>query len=40
MMHISVPFGRTRLTAEVADDRSCGILCSHLENYIPAMGRQ
>ena len=40
MMHISVPFGRTRLIAEVADDRICGILCSHLENYIPAMGQR
>ena len=37
-MNISVPFGRTRLTAEVADDRIRGVLCSHLEHYTPPMG--
>lgn len=37
-MEISVPCGRTRLTAEIADDRLQAILCSHLESYVPPMG--
>ena len=37
-MQISVPYGRTRLTAEVPDSRIRGILCSHLESYTPPMG--
>ena len=36
-MEISVPYGRTRLTAEIADDRLEAILCSHLESYVPPM---
>ena len=36
-MEISVPYGRTRLTAEIADDRLQAILCSHLESYVPPM---
>ena len=37
-MQILVPYGRTRLTAEVPDSRIRGILCSHLESYTPPMG--
>ena len=39
-MNISVPYGRTRLTAEVSDDRIRGVLCSQLERYTPPMGQQ
>ena len=39
-MNISVPYGRTRLTAEMADDRIRGVLCSHLESYTPALGQR
>ena len=37
-MEISIPYGRTRLRAEIADDRLRGVLCSSLESYIPALG--
>ena len=37
-MNVSIPYGRTRLTAEIADDRLQAILCSSLESYIPALG--
>ena len=37
-MNISVPYGRGRLTAEVPDERICGVLSSRLESYIPVMG--
>ena len=36
-MEISVPYGRTRLTAEIADDRLQAVLCTHLESYVPPM---
>ena len=36
-MEISVPYGRTRLTAEIADDRLQAVLCNHLESYVPPM---
>ena len=37
-MHISIPYGRTHLTADIADHRLQGILRSHLESYTPALG--
>ena len=37
-MHISIPYGRTRLSAEIADDRLQSVLRSSLESYVPAMG--
>ena len=37
-MHTSVPFGRTRLSAEIPDERINAVLCSHLESYTPALG--
>jgi len=37
-MNISVPYGRTHLTAQLPDDRIRGVLCSHLEHYQPTMG--
>ena len=37
-MNISIPYGRTRLTAEISDDRVRAVLCSHLESYVPAFG--
>ena len=37
-MEISIPYGRTRLTAEIADARLQAVLCSHLESYTPPMG--
>ena len=37
-MQISIPYGRTRLSAEIADDRLQAVLCSSLESYVPAMG--
>ena len=36
-MEISVPYGRTRLTAEIADDRLQAVLYTHLESYVPPM---
>lgn len=37
-MHISIPYGRGRLSADIPDDRINGVLCSHLESYTPALG--
>ena len=37
-MNISIPYGRTRQTAQIADDRLRATLCSCLESYVPAMG--
>ena len=37
-MEISIPYGRTRLTAEIADDRLRSVLCSSLEDYVPTLG--
>ena len=37
-MNISIPYGRTRLTADIPDDRLQGMLCSRLEHYIPEAG--
>lgn len=37
-MNISIPYGRTRLTAEIADNRLQAVLCSSLESYVPPMG--
>ena len=39
-MKISVPYGRTRLEAQIPDQRVQGILCSHLESYVPPMGQR
>ena len=37
-MQISIPYGRARLTSEIADHRVQAILCSSLESYIPSLG--
>ncbi len=37
-MQISIPYGRTRLTADIPDERINATLCSRLESYVPAMG--
>ena len=37
-MRISIPYGRTRLTTDIADDRLQATLCSCLESYVPPMG--
>jgi len=37
-MQISIPYGRTRLCAEISDDRLRAVLCSSLENYVPSLG--
>ena len=37
-MNISIPFGRTRLSMEIPDQRINAVLCSHLESYTPALG--
>ena len=39
-MHISIPWGRTHLTAELPDHRVRGILKSRLEGYVPPMGQR
>ena len=39
-MNISLPYGRTRLTAQLPDDRINGVLTSRLEQYIPPMGER
>ena len=39
-MHISIPWGRTHLTAELPDHRVRGVLKSRLEGYVPAMGQR
>jgi len=37
-MTISLPYGRTRLTAGLPDERISAVLSSRLEQYIPTMG--
>ena len=37
-MKISVPYGRTRLSADIPTDRVSAVLTSSLEQYIPPMG--
>ena len=37
-MTISLPYGRTRLTADLPDDRLQALLTSRLESYVPALG--
>lgn len=37
-MHISIPYGRTRLCADIPADRICGVLTSSLEQYTPPKG--
>ena len=37
-MNISVPYGKTRLTADIPDKRIQAVLCSRLESYTPALG--
>ena len=37
-MEITIPYGRTHLTAEIPEGQLRGILRSHLEQYTPAMG--
>ena len=37
-MNISVPYGRTRLIADIPQERVRGVLCSRLESYQPAAG--
>ena len=38
-MHISIPYGRTHLTAELPDEQIVAVLKSHLESYVPPMGQ-
>ena len=38
-MHISIPYGRTHLTAELPEERVQAVLKSHLESYVPPMGQ-
>ena len=37
-MQISIPYGRTHLTAEIPEARVQAVLKSNLESYVPAMG--
>ena len=37
-MHISLPYGRTHLTAELPDQRIQAVLRSRLESYVPTAG--
>lgn len=37
-MHISIPYGRTHLSARIPDERLHGVLRSRLEEYVPALG--
>ena len=39
-MNISIPYGRTRLQAEIPDERIRGVLKSHLEEYVPALSQE
>ena len=39
-MEIRIPYGRSHLTAEIADNRINATLCSRLESYIPPMGQR
>ena len=38
-MLVSIPYGRTHLTAEISQDRIQAVLKSNLENYVPALGQ-
>ena len=38
-MHISIPYGRTHLTAAIPDDRITAVLRSRLESFVPTMGQ-
>ena len=37
-MQISIPYGRTRLTADLPEEKVQAVLNSHLEAYVPPMG--
>ena len=37
-MQISIPYGRTHISAEIPGERIQAVLRSHLESYIPATG--
>ena len=37
-MEISIPYGRTRLAADISQNRLQAVLCSHLESYTPPLG--
>lgn len=37
-MRISIPYGRTHLSADIPDGRIRAVLRSHLEQYVPPMG--
>ena len=37
-MQIEIPYGHAKLTASIPDRRIQGVLCSHLERYVPALG--
>ena len=37
-MKITLPYGRTHLFADIADERVSAVLSSHLESYVPTMG--
>ena len=37
-MYISIPYGRTHISAEIPNERIRAVLQSHLESYVPAMG--
>ena len=39
-MNISIPYGRTRLTVSLTEERLQGVLRSHLEEYTPPMGER
>ena len=39
-MHISIPYGRIHLTAELPDDQVQAVLKSNLESYVPSMGQR
>lgn len=39
-MNISIPYGRTRLSAEIPDGRIQAVLRSHLESYVPKLDQQ
>lgn len=39
-MNISIPYGRTRLAAEIPDDAVQAVLCSRLESYTPPAGER
>ena len=39
-MNISIPYGRSHLSAQIPDDRIEAVLCSHLESYVPPLGER